>query len=135
MDPVVHFEMPFDDRDRMVGFYAKAFGWQANLLGEDMGNYAVMMTGEDDPATRRPKEPGRINGGFFKRNPKNAYPSVTIAVKDIKAAMKKVEEAGGHAIGGHFENGEPDMIPGVGLYASCIDTEGNRISLLQPMGM
>jgi hypothetical protein len=28
MDSVVHFEMPYDDRDRMARFYQQAFGWQ-----------------------------------------------------------------------------------------------------------
>jgi predicted enzyme related to lactoylglutathione lyase len=56
---------------------------------------------------------------------------VVIAVDDIKAAMKKVKEAGGKVLGGQ-KPGEPDAIPGVGLYASFVDTEGNRVSLLQP---
>jgi hypothetical protein len=28
MDSVVHFEMPYDDRERMAKFYRDAFGWQ-----------------------------------------------------------------------------------------------------------
>jgi hypothetical protein len=28
MDPVVHFEMPYDNRERMAKFYESAFGWQ-----------------------------------------------------------------------------------------------------------
>jgi predicted enzyme related to lactoylglutathione lyase len=40
--------------------------------------------------------------------------------------MKNVEEAGGKVLG------EPLDIPGVGLYVSFIDTEGNRVSMLQP---
>jgi predicted enzyme related to lactoylglutathione lyase len=31
--------------------------------------------------------------------------------------------------------GEPDEIPGVGLYVSFLDTEGNRVGLLQPKPM
>jgi uncharacterized protein len=41
--------------------------------------------------------------------------------------MKKVTKAGGKALG------EPMEIPGVGQYASFIDTEGNRVSMLQPI--
>jgi predicted enzyme related to lactoylglutathione lyase len=33
------------------------------------------------------------------------------------------------------KTGEPDEIPGVGLYAVFIDTEGNTVSLLQPTNM
>ena len=32
MDSVVHFEMPYDDRDRMAKFYASAFGWHTQKL-------------------------------------------------------------------------------------------------------
>ena len=35
MDSVVHFEMPYDDRDRMAKFYESAFGWRMRKLGED----------------------------------------------------------------------------------------------------
>jgi len=48
--------------------------------------------------------------------------------------MRKVTEAGGKVLGGQ-KPGEPDHIPGVGLYASFIDTEGNRVGMLQPLGM
>jgi predicted enzyme related to lactoylglutathione lyase len=132
MDPVVHFELPYEDRDRMVGFYSQVFGWTANKLGPEMGNYVVVMTGEDDPVTKRPKEPGRINGGLYQKNETANVPTVTISVEDIHAAMKRVEESGGRVIGGSKGKDQPDDIPGVGLYISIIDSEGNRLSLLQP---
>jgi bleomycin resistance family protein len=44
MNRVVHFEMPFDDRDRIVTFYESAFGWHTQKLGEDMGNYSFTGT-------------------------------------------------------------------------------------------
>lgn len=135
MNQVVHFEMPYEDRDRMVDFYQKAFGWEANKLGPEMGNYVVVMTGPTDEKTQRPSEPGFINGGLYEKSRENAYPSVTIAVNDIHEAMKKVEQAGGKVLGGSFKPGEPDDIPGVGLYSGAIDSEGNRISMLQPKGM
>ena len=49
-----------------------------------------------------------------------------IAVDDIKESMKKVADAGGRVLG------EPMEIPGIGQYVSFIDTEGNRVSILQP---
>lgn len=36
MNPVVHFEMPANQKERMVDFYKKAFGWEANSLGPEM---------------------------------------------------------------------------------------------------
>jgi uncharacterized protein len=35
MNSVVHFEMPYDDRERMANFYRDAFGWQTRMLGEE----------------------------------------------------------------------------------------------------
>jgi len=134
MNPVVHFEMPYEDKNRMADFYSKAFGWQAQMMGPEMGEYVVMTTTEMDPETKFPKTPGQINGGFFKRNEVNKVPSVVIAVEDIQAAMEKVKSAGGTVSGGS-KPGQPDDIPGVGLYIACLDTEGNRFSILQPKGM
>lgn len=128
MDPVVHFEMPYDQRDRMAKFYASAFGWQTQMFGEDMGNYVLATTTASDN-TGRPKTAGAINGGFFPRKPDwpAQHPSVVIAVDDIKESAKKVTAAGGKVLG------EPIEIPGVGQYVSFTDTEGNRLSLLQPL--
>ena len=36
VNPVVHFEMPYDDRERMAKFYQSAFGWQTQMLGEEI---------------------------------------------------------------------------------------------------
>ena len=126
MDPVVHFEMPYAERDRMAAFYASAFGWQMQKLGEEMGGYVLATTTDSDRG--RPKTPGTINGGFFPKKPDwpAQHPSVVIAVQDIRAAMDKVRKAGGNVLG------EPMPIPGVGQYVSFIDTEGNRVSMLQP---
>ena len=33
MNPVVHFEMPAKDKNRMRNFYETAFGWQTEQLG------------------------------------------------------------------------------------------------------
>ncbi len=127
MNPVVHFEMPFDDRVRMARFYESAFGWQMQTLGADMGDYVLATTTET--ADGRPKNPGAINGGFFARKPDwpAQHPSVVIAVDDIGAATKQVTGAGGQVLG------EAMLIPGVGHYVSFIDTEGNRASMLQPL--
>jgi predicted enzyme related to lactoylglutathione lyase len=128
MNPVVHFEMPAEDRKRMTDFYSNVFGWQTQLLGEEMGNYVTVTTTETDE-NGRPKMPGTINGGFYpKTDDLHAQcPSIVIAVDDIRESMKKVTETGGKVLG------EPMEIPGVGWYVSFFDTEGNRVSLLQPI--
>lgn len=128
MNPVIHFEMPAEDRKRIAEFYTKAFGWETEEMGEDMGNYVVAMTTESDE--KGPKKPGAINGGFYESDDMPAqYPSVVISVDGIEKHMQKVRDAGGKILG------EPMDIPGVGKYVSFIDTEGNRNSMLQPMEM
>ena len=133
MNPVVHFEMPAENKDRMVDFYTNVFGWEANKLGPDMGNYVIVKTTKVDEKGF-PKQPGIRNGGFFEKSEKNYLPSVVIAVDDIYESMKNVEKEGGKIAGGS-KPGEPDNIPGVGLYIAIIDTEGNRVGMLQPNPM
>ena len=130
MNPVVHFEMPAENKNRMAEFYAKAFGWKAQFLGPEMGNYVVVSTTESDK-DGRPKTAGTINGGFFQKTEDSVLQSITlvVGVGDINESMKKVKEAGGTVIG------EPMLIPGIGLYVPFIDSEGNRLSMLQPVAM
>jgi len=127
MNSVVHFEMPYDDRERMAKFYQKAFGWQTQTLGEEMGNYVLATTTEKNESG--PIRPGAINGGFFQRNRDwpAQHPSVVVSVDDIEAAIRRVTEAGGEVLG------EPMEIPSVGRYVSFFDTEANRVSMLQPI--
>jgi hypothetical protein len=134
MDPVVHFEMPYEDQARMVDFYAKTFGWKANVMGPEMGNYVVVQTGEVD-ANNMLKETGRINGGLYKKSDRANFVSVVIAVKNLAEATEKVKAAGGQVLGGSKGDGTPDDISGVGLYSSIIDTEGNHVGMLEPKGM
>lgn len=128
MDPVCHFEMPAADKKRMVTFYEKSFGWKTSQLGPEMGDYVLVTTSEVDEKTSFPKAPGTINGGFFQKSEESNWNArVTIAVKDINASIKMVKDNGGQV------KGEPVMIPNVGMYVQIIDTEGNQLSLMQPV--
>ena len=130
MNPVVHFEMPAENKNRMTAFYTKVFGWKTEQLGSEMGEYILVTTsevGED----HFPKQKGTINGGIYQKtdDPNTHHPSVVISVDDIKDSIKKINNAGGNVLG------EPIDIPGVGSFISFIDTEGNRVSILQPLPM
>jgi predicted enzyme related to lactoylglutathione lyase len=136
MNPVVHFEMGYEDKARMSTFYETVFGWKTEPMGPEMGNYVVAHTTEtDDNGMVQTK--GAINGGFYQKtdDPLSQAPSVVVSVDDIHGAVKAVEAAGGKILGSKNEQGdqalEPQMIPGVGLWISAMDTEGNRISILQ----
>ena len=127
MNSVVHFEMPYDNPERVSSFYHAAFGWETQSMGSKMGNYVLATTTETDPE-RGPTHPGAINGGFFpKQSDRPAqYPSIVIAVDNMTEARDRVTRAGGRVLG------EPMEIPGVGTYVSFMDPEGNRVAMLEP---
>ncbi|NNE64149.1 MAG: VOC family protein [Gammaproteobacteria bacterium] len=126
MNPVVHFEIPYEDPERITQFYQAVFGWRIQMLAEETGSYILATTAESDVKPGFPA--GAIDGGFYPRKPDwpQQHPSIVIAVEDIDESMKKVDEAGGEVLG------EPMNIPNVGLYVSFVDTDGNRNSMLQP---
>jgi predicted enzyme related to lactoylglutathione lyase len=72
---------------------------------------------------------GAIGGGFYAKRADwpAQYPSIVIGVEDIKQSMNQITNAGGKVLG------DPMEIPGVGQYVSFYDTEGNRVSILQPL--
>jgi Bleomycin resistance protein-like N-terminal len=79
MNSVVHFEMPYDDRERMAKFYGSAFGWQTQMLGEEMGSYVLATTTESDE--RGPKRPAPSMVDFFQKSPigpHNIPPSLSL---------------------------------------------------------
>jgi predicted enzyme related to lactoylglutathione lyase len=125
-NPVVHFEMPYENHERLMKFYNQTFGWELNKFGNDMGNYVTAATAETDE-NRMVKTPGTINGGFFpKGNDAPAMPSVVISVDDINDTITRIKAAGGKI------HGEPQQIPGVGMWVPFTDSEGNRVSIMQP---
>ena len=130
MNPVVHFEIPAEDKKRMSDFYTKVFGWRTQQLGKEMGEYIVVSTTDSDE-NGRPKTPGTINGGFYQKtdDPVSHHPSVVISVGNIDESIQMIKSNGGKVLS------EPMPIPGVGVFASFLDTEGNRLSILQPLEM
>lgn len=128
MCPVVHFEMPAEDKARAKKFYEEAFGWEMQQYGPEMADYMMAVTtaiGENG----MPSAPGQINGGFYQKGPDGTVPHVVIAVEDIVKHVEIVKQAGGTV------EGEPMDIPGIGKFAMFRDTEGNRVCLLQPLPM
>lgn len=128
MNSVVHFEMAAEDRKRIAEFYTNVFGWQTQFFGQDMGEYVLAITTETDE-NGRPKTVGAINGGFYQKldDPLMNHPSVVISVDDINETIQKINKQGGKTLS------EPMEIPGIGTYVSFLDTEGNRVGVLQPV--
>src|SRR3712207_9572232 len=91
---VVHFEIPYDDRDRATGFYREAFGW--NLQAMPGAGYTLVTSG---PTGRSgPTEPGFINGGVMSRaaRPPPA-PGPGVDVGSIEDTLPPAEAPGGRA--------------------------------------
>lgn len=119
--------MPYKDPKRVADFYSKAFGWYMNEQDEEMGHYVLAQTTETDE-NQMVQTPGTINGGFYdlKQTPDSTQPSVVISVEDAKKSMEDIKAVGGEILG------DPQDITGVGLWVSFRDSEGNRVSILQP---
>lgn len=128
MDPVVHFEIPANDRERMNKFYHNAFGWETHKLGPEMNEYVLVTTTETDE-NQMVKHPGHINGGFFLKSSDNPvqHTAVVIQVEDIVESIQKVNNAGGTVMGTPYD------IPGVGKLVYFMDTEDNIAGMLQPV--
>lgn len=126
MNPVVHFELPYENAERAAAFYRAAFGWQTQQFGGEMGNYVVVTTATTDARPDAPR--GAINGGLYQKKADfpAQYPSIVIGVEDLERSMRAVRDAGGEVLG------SPVHIPAVGRYVSFFDTERNRSSMLQP---
>src|SRR4051795_10532677 len=89
---VVHFEIPYDDRDRAESFYKGAFGWQLQSM-PGMG-YTLVSSGPTGASG--PTEPGFINGGMFGRDvAPSSGPLVVVDVDSIDDALQRIGETGG----------------------------------------
>ena len=122
MDSVVHFEIPFDDKQRAMQFYTDAFGWQ--LMDMPQMNYVMAMSAEVDDK-QMPKAPGAINGGLNQRPKEAPHPVIYVSVRSVDDTIQKVQAAGGNVVT------PKTPIPGMGAYARVGDTEGNVIGLFQ----
>lgn len=119
---VVHFEMPFEDRERAAAFYRDVFDWEVTPVPEMQ--YTVVSTGPTRD-TGRPTEPGYINGGMLGRQPPIDSPVLIMAVDDIDATIAQVEENGGTMVTEKQAAGE------IGFSAYFKDPEGNLMGLWQ----
>lgn len=124
-NPVVHFEMPAKDKDRVKKFYENVFGWKMIQTGPEMGNYIMAQTTTTDD-TGMPVSPGAINGGFFESSDEVNKPSVVISVPNLEESMADVVKSGGKIFG------VPMEIPHVGKFCAFEDSEGNRVGMLEP---
>jgi predicted enzyme related to lactoylglutathione lyase len=116
MSRVVHFDIYADNPERAVKFYTEVFGWKITKWEGPM-EYWLVMTGPDD-------KPG-INGGLGRREDPADRTINTIDVPSVDDFAAKISGAGGRVL-------VPKVaIPGVGWFAMCLDTEGNKFGLME----
>jgi predicted enzyme related to lactoylglutathione lyase len=112
--PVVHFEMMSKNPAGVADFYARVFGWKVRNHPEV--NYRVFETGSDTG----------IGGGVLKPDRDGPWPGNQIfyvAVDDLAAMNRKIEQAGGKI---HVEEQE---VPGMGWLSLFTDPEGRMNGL------
>ena len=116
MSRVIHFDMTAKNPERASKFYSSTFKWKIEKFsGPD--DYWVITTGDDD-------EPG-INGGLMTRDDTDVSTAYSISVQSVDDCLEKVEQNGGTIVG------LKRIIPGVGYFASCIDTEDNAFGIIE----
>lgn len=121
MNKVIHFEIAADDTDRIGAFYRDVFGWNIVMppspeVGE---SYLLAVAGAED-------EPG-ISGAIMQHHPREQRVVNTIEVASLSETIARIESTGGTVVQG------PEDIPGVGRHCYCMDPEGIRFGVLEPM--
>ena len=108
-----HFEIPVDDPDRAERFYGAVFGWTFDRFPGAPNYYGMATTGETQPG---------INGALFQRG-SDGETTITMSVDSIEGALATIEQEGGTVLEGKTP------IPGIGWFATCRDTEGNKFGI------
>ena len=127
MNPVVHFELPYENVERIAKFNKAVFGLKLTSLGEESGNCVLATTKKD---AKPGMLAGAINGRFFFVKPDwpEQYPSIVIGIGNIQEAISSINLNGGKVLG------EPMNIANFGNYVSFLDTEGNGNGIIEPRG-
>jgi len=119
MDKVVHFEIPYDNKERASRFYSEIFGWK--LLDIPEMDYTIVHTAQVDE-NNMVAETGAINGGLFQRSDEANQPIVVVGVQSVDETIRQVLSAGGKLV-------TPKQSIPNGSYARVADSEGNVIGI------
>ena len=115
--PIVHFEIPVTDLERMRNFYADLFDWKFSKAPmPDMEYWMIETTGSG---------PGHLGGGMYPKMDANERPRLYVGVEDIDSHTERFKQAGGNVVV------EKQEVPGMGWSVIGTDPEGNMIALWQ----
>jgi uncharacterized protein len=114
MGRVTHFEITADEPERAVEFYKNVFGWDIDRWDGPQPYW--LITGE---AAQR-----GIDGAIMQRHSSGQKVICTVDVESWDRAAEAITAAGGKVT-------KKDVIPGVGTFAYCEDTEGNLFGIME----
>ncbi len=116
MPRVIQFEIPVDQPERAISFYANVFGWEIKKWPGPR-DYWLIKEGEGSKQS--------ISGGLVRRTSSSIKAINTIDVPSLDESTLKIIENGGQIVVSKM------AIPGVGFIAYCQDTEGNTFGIVQ----
>ena len=125
MPRVIHFEIPADNADRAVEFYKSVFGWEIKDAGMPM-KYYLCTTGAQGTMGIDGAIMAKEGTTIGEQAPSNKSFVNTIDVPNVDEFVAKIKKAGGRQVT------KKDVIPGIGDFCYCQDTEGNLFGILQP---
>ena len=117
MATLVHFDISVTNPERARLFYEGLFSWKFTLLPGPQPYYLISTSHPDGT----PGIGGGMSGGS---GPANGITNF-IGVASVEESLSKVVQLGGRILQ------PPSEVPGWGVMAVCLDSEGNRIGLFQ----
>lgn len=112
--PIVHIEIPAQDREVSASFYSALFGWEMHDHPEMQYTTFTAASG-----------PG---GGLATIDGENAKPGqvlIHVGTDDVDASLSRAAELGGSIVV------PKTAIPGMGWFGVFTDPVGNRIGVYQ----
>ena len=111
--PVVHFEIPAQDMERLKQFYSQLLGWTFEAA-PGMPSYMMITTAAKGEG---------INGGLMKKMMPQQTAINYVMVESVAEYSDKVQQLGGQVVM------PKTAVPKMGYLAVCLDPEGNPIGL------
>jgi predicted enzyme related to lactoylglutathione lyase len=115
-NPIVHFEIPANEPQKLIDFYSKVFDWTIQPAGGPMGYWTVQTTGAGQVG---------INGGLLKKAGPNQTSLNYVQVDSVDDYTAKIESAGGKVVHARM------AVAGMGWFAIATDPEGNAFGIWQ----
>lgn len=115
--PIVHFEIPVNDAEKMSRFYGELFDWKFDKQAmPGMDYWMIETTG---------RGPEHLGGGMYPKQGENDRPRFYINVDDIDSHTERFQNAGGTI------TIQKQEVPGFGWSVMGTDPEGNLVGLFQ----